>query len=145
MPLEGARCGQGPFPGDAARVERPRRAAAAKPGRAAGNSIGTFVGNNRTALVSRPAVPCLQGSSWAQRACRAQLRQRCSVSTPPIVCQDGAFPLGEWNALIFIRHTFRKGLWRELNCFILLLNLNLKFMARNFSWGLYTLRSLTDF
>lgn len=114
------------------------------------NFIGTFVGNNRTAVVSAPLcwglfTRLVLGREQGERECRVQLRQQCSMSTPPIVLWDGVFPLEERDALIFLCRSFKKGLLHELNCFLLLLNLNLKFMGRNFSRDLYTLRSLIDF
>lgn len=80
----------------------------------------------------RLAGGCLRGLSRAQPASRAQLRQRCSVSTPSIVFRHGVFPLEGRNALIFLHRCFKKGLSRQLNCFLLLFNLNLKFMGRIF-------------
>lgn len=100
----------------------------------------------RLLCLRRGAGGCLQGLSWARRACRAQLRQqRSSRSTLPIVFRHRGFLLEERNALIFLRCSFKKCSLREINCFLLLFHLNLKFMDRYFSWGLYTWRSFIDF
>lgn len=111
------------------------------------SSIGTPPGITEVLLCpSRSAgVVYKARPGHGETACRVQLRQQRSMSTLPIVFRDGGFPLEEKNALIFLRPSFRKGLIRELNCFLLLFHLDLKFMGRNFSWGLYTLRSFIDF
>lgn len=112
----------------APRVRSGPAAPAAQPGRAGGH------GGQIRRDVCREKQRCSCVVGWV---CLQLVPRTASVpsSAPAAVQHQHAahfFPLQEMHALIFLHHSFKKGLLCELNCFLLLFNLNLKFMGRIF-------------